>query len=290
MTRPAVIIGLGGTGQWVTTYVKKELLEDNSGSMPNNVRLLCFDTWPDANVGGTNADVPDIVSIGTTKLDRNIEFIPLSGDTYSKGEAIVNGRAPHLGRRISDMGEAYAWFDAPYFRQHVPQATWQLNIGAGAIRQFGRMGFFNHATAIKQHLTRAFSEVKAANPTNEKIQIMIIASFAGGTGAGMLLDLAVLARALSSQLGEGGGMFRGIFVLPGAFLSNDGQAAQAMRARAYAAWRELARFMNLGPDYGAHEIKYDDQTTIQVSNYPKGVYLFELTGENFRKTKKITVN
>ncbi len=31
------------------------------------------------------------------------------------------------------------------------------------------------------------------------------------------------------------------------------------------------------------------QTTVQVSGYPKGVYLFELTGENLRKTKKITV-
>lgn len=31
MTRPAVIIGLGGTGQWVTTCVKRELLEDNGG-------------------------------------------------------------------------------------------------------------------------------------------------------------------------------------------------------------------------------------------------------------------
>jgi hypothetical protein len=32
------------------------------------------------------------------------------------------------------------------------------------------------------------------------------------------------------------------------------------------------------------------QTGIQVSEYPKGVYLIEMTGENFRKTKKITVN
>jgi hypothetical protein len=91
----------------------------------------------------------------------------MSGNTYSKGEAVINGTAPHLGQRISDMGDAYAWFDAPYFRQHVPQATWQLNIGAGQIRQFGRLGFFNHATTIKQHLANTFSQVKNANAANE---------------------------------------------------------------------------------------------------------------------------
>jgi hypothetical protein len=32
------------------------------------------------------------------------------------------------------------------------------------------------------------------------------------------------------------------------------------------------------------------QTGIQVNDFPKGVYLIEMTGENFRKTKKITVN
>lgn len=268
MTRPAVIIGLGGTGQWVTTYVKKELLEDNGGKMPSNVRLLCFDTWPDANVGGTGAAAPEVVSIGTTKLDLNVEFIPLSGDTFAKGIDVVEGRAPHLGRRISDVGEAYAWFDAPYFRQHVPQATWQLNIGAGQIRQFGRLGFFNHATTIKQHIANAFSQIKNANPTNESTQVMVIASFAGGTGAGMLIDLAVMARALKDQLGQGGGMFRGIFVLPGAFLSAESSGAHQMRARAYAAWRELARFMNLGPDYGAHSIRYDSNTMVDVKVKP----------------------
>jgi hypothetical protein len=44
MTRPALIIGLGGTGQWVLTYLKKDLLETGIGKMPSVVRLLCFDT------------------------------------------------------------------------------------------------------------------------------------------------------------------------------------------------------------------------------------------------------
>ncbi len=268
MTRPAVIIGLGGTGQWVTTYVKKELLEDNGGSIPANVRLLCFDTWPDANVGGDEAIAKEVVSIGNTKLNLNTEFIPLSGDTFSKGTDIVEGRAPHLGKRISSRGDAYAWFDAPYFREKTPRATWHLAIGAGQIRQFGRMGFFNHATSIKQFLTRAFNAVNEANTSHQAVQVMIIASFAGGTGAGMFIDMATMARSLTNLLGAGGAVFRGIFVLPGAFTGNANTVAPEMRARAYAAWRELARFMNLGPDYGAHDIKYDNQSTTNVAEKP----------------------
>ena len=35
MTRPAIVIGLGGTGQWVLTYLKKDLLEIGEGVMPD---------------------------------------------------------------------------------------------------------------------------------------------------------------------------------------------------------------------------------------------------------------
>lgn len=31
MEKPALLIGLGGTGQWVLTYVKKELLDMTRG-------------------------------------------------------------------------------------------------------------------------------------------------------------------------------------------------------------------------------------------------------------------
>jgi len=44
MTRPAYIIGLGGTGQWIATFMKKELLEINDGALPENVKLLAIDT------------------------------------------------------------------------------------------------------------------------------------------------------------------------------------------------------------------------------------------------------
>ncbi len=269
MTRPAVIIGLGGTGQWVTTYVKKELLENNGGVMPANVKLLCFDTWPEANVGGQAEVAAEVVTIGNTKLDLNIEFIPLSGDLQPMGRQAAADLAPHISRRISDLSDVYSWFDSPYMLQHCPPALWNLSIGAGQIRQFGRLGFFNHATAIKATLARAFDDVKQANDkVKAKVDVDIIASFAGGTGAGMFLDMAVMARSLMSEFGDAGGFLRGIFVLPGTFNNGLNPEGQQMQARAYAAWRELARFMNLGTVYGAHTIQYDEHTSVAVNAKP----------------------
>ena len=280
MTRPAVIIGLGGTGQWVTTYVKKELLEDNGGNWPSNVRLLSFDTWSNQNVSNNTADLQNVVSIGNTSLDLNTEFIPLSGNVFNKAQQVVNNQAPYIGKRISDLGDAYSWFDARYFIDHLSSATWNLNVGAGAIRQFGRMAFFNHATVIQQHLTNAFNAVRpaggnqqaangAAVPKADAVQILIVSSFAGGTGAGMFIDMAVMARQLATQIfGVNGAFMRGIFVFPGTFQKQNQQEANEMKARAYAAWRELARFMNLGPVFGAHRVMYDGVTSVDVSSKP----------------------
>lgn len=267
MATPAVIIGLGGTGQWVTTYIKKELIEDY-GAVPSNVRLLVFDTWPDTNIGQEPVNA-QIVTIGNIRLEKDREFFPLSGDTYNWGELVVKDGARHIGQRISDQSEVYAWFDAPYFRQNVSRGLWHLNIGAGAIRQFGRLGFFNHATLIKTILTNTFAEIARNNKDNIKTQVFIISSFAGGTGAGMFLDMALNVRSLMGNLGPGGAFIRGIFVLPGAFgASRQTPEGQQMQARAYAAWRELARFMNLGPEFGSHIIRYDDHTQILVNSKP----------------------
>ncbi|MBK7919086.1 MAG: hypothetical protein IPJ94_23050 [Chloroflexi bacterium] len=51
---PALIIGLGGTGVRALTHLKKDLITLNNGILPNEVRLLAFDTVtkPDVVVGG----------------------------------------------------------------------------------------------------------------------------------------------------------------------------------------------------------------------------------------------
>ena len=53
MARPAIIIGLGGTGQQIVTFLKKELLEIGGGQLPKEVKLLAFDTASRVNPQGS---------------------------------------------------------------------------------------------------------------------------------------------------------------------------------------------------------------------------------------------
>lgn len=260
MARHSVIIGVGGTGTYILTLIKKELLEINRGQKPDNVKLLAFDTLPEAGAGGQQ-DLPEnVISIQNVKLEQDVEFIGLSGNGWALGEAAVKGEAPHLSR----------WFDAAYYQTKMPPALWDLGGGAGRIRQFGRLAFYMKVNGIRERIKNAFTEIAAKRAMNEEVEVIIVSSFAGGTGAGMLVDMGVTCRELgtlfNNQL-----VIRGIFVLPTAFVSMSAldDEGRSMMARSFATWRELDRFMNLGPKYGEHVIPYKPEgLDIQVASRP----------------------
>lgn len=261
MTRPAIIIGLGGSGQWVLTYVKKNLLESNKGKMPSNIRLLAFDTMPEASVKKDSA-ARDI-SIGSVKLEVNREFFGLSGNSAALGDQVVRGQAPHIGR----------WFDAEFYRQQNSPAIWDLASGAGQVRQFGRLAFFMKIDEIVwNEIRKAYLDVKSEVTKGNELEVIVVASFAGGTGAGMFVDTGIVCRSLASTVNNNL-TIRGMFVLPRAF-SQGGQLGlleSHTLARSFAAWRELDRFMNIGPDYGAPRVTYkpnDTNLAIQLKDTP----------------------
>jgi len=110
MARPAVVIGLGGTGQWVLTYLKKDMQEAGSGELPANVKLLAFDTMPQAEVevrtvGGIREEK---VEVGSVRLS-NEEFVHIGGDASKLGEAIAND-----GTEFAHIAK---WFRAKEWRK-----------------------------------------------------------------------------------------------------------------------------------------------------------------------------
>lgn len=262
MTRPAIIIGLGGSGQWVVTYVKKHLLESNKGKMPSNVRLLSFDTMPEATAKKETATKSDI-AIGSVRLEVNREFFGLSGNSAALGEQVVRGQAPHIGR----------WFDAEFYRQQNSPAIWDLASGAGQVRQFGRLAFFMKIDdVVWNEIRKAYLDVKSQVTRGNELEVIVVASFAGGTGAGMFVDTGIVCRSLAPTVNNNL-TIRGIFVLPRAF-SQGGQLGlmeSHTLARSFAAWRELDRFMNIGPDYGAPKVVYkpnDNNLAVQLKDTP----------------------
>ena len=260
ITRPALVIGLGGTGQWILTFLKKDLLEYNQGVMPSNVKLLAFDTiaQPQAKEKGAAVGGGDEIRIGGIELRTNDEFIHLgknNPDIFHWAEGIVNSnKHSHIS----------SWFQAEEYVRTLPKDAFNLSTGAGQIRQFGRMAIINDLgqpgnSSIWSRIREEMKKIGGGAAANNKLEVIIAGSFAGGTGAGMFIDMAILLRKIAqTELGdENKFIVRGFFVLPSAF-GLSGQDAQKleMQARSFAAWRELDRFMIKSPNFGVRHIQY----------------------------------
>ncbi len=244
MTQPAIIIGLGGTGQWILTYLKKDLLELNGGRMPDNVRLLAFDTVSTAEAetqvvnklytGDQAAYEKSRKRVGTVELDPDTELIHLGGDCRPLGEAISKGKHPHL-----------AWFDAAYWLKTLQAENWYLDRGAGRFRQFGLLAIYQDllngraVSKILTHLPAAIDAVSGQAGGNS-FDLIVVSSIAGGTGSAMTVPFGVMARSLfpaGAQVRA-----RSLIVLPTAF-SASLKASRDLALRGQAALRELARAM-----------------------------------------------
>ncbi len=270
MTRPAVIIGLGGTGQWILTFLKKDLLEIGNGQLPKEVQLLCFDTTSQVTVeAGYSAkkNNEEAVRAGAVRLEDGTEFVPIGANVTDLAKGISRNEYPHL-----------QWYPAGSYLAKLNPGAFNTREGSGQLRPMGRISLFQDVKAptnskVLSHLRRVFSNIKTHGmvSADRQLEIIIIGSLAGGTGAGLLVDIALLAREQAAKLGLKTAVVRGFFVLPRAFINGVGQGTD-MYARAFAAWRELDRFMIVSDRFGIRQMVYnpnvaDLQVTIDKRAY-----------------------
>lgn len=249
MSRPGLVVGLGGTGQWVLTWLKRDLLLSNNGRMPPNVRLLAIDTATQLEAGATRITASGAkeegAEVGDVTLDES-EFIYIGGDSKPLAERVRLGQLPQIGK----------WYQAQRWLDTQAPATFILDDGAGRLRQFGRMAIFKDILGQEtgSQTWRAFRSaidaVRAATTEQRRLEIIVVGSFAGGTGSGMFLDAALILRLLSQNVHH---ILRGFFALPSVFTT---APDRDMKARTFAAWRELNRFMVINSDFPMSKIEY----------------------------------
>lgn len=259
MTRPAVVVGLGGTGQWVLTYLKREMLITGQGTMPSSLRFLAFDTMPqpEAVVRTTQSSRDERVTVGSVQLTGE-EFVHIGGNAYNISDKLI--------KDDPEYAHIAKWFRYRDWRSILPAAAWNLDDGAGRIRQLGRLATFKDllnlqaGSRVWKALKRAIDDVKSQGQIseNQPLELILVGSFAGGTGSGCFLDVAVLLRHLARGVPHS---LRGYFVLPTAFNS---EPTNEMKARSYAAWRELNRFMLINPDFPIRIDYSSEDTQFQV--------------------------
>ena len=244
MARPTLIIGLGGTGQWVLTYLKKDLLEIY-GEIPENVKLIAYDTvtQPEVQqtVGAGFAALTESQKIyegsekkiGNVSLEIDTDLYHIGGNVHKLGEEIKAGLHPHLD-----------WFDAEYWLQQLSDPQWYLESGAGRIRQFGLLAVYNDLmkgdvdSTIRKTLPAAITTIQNA-AADEEFEVIVVGSVAGGTGSAMITPIGLLVRKLASPTAKI--KLRAIVVLPSAFTG--GLESRELNLRGGAALRELARAM-----------------------------------------------
>jgi len=260
MTRPAIVIGLGGTGQQVLTFLKKELLEIGGGELPREVKLLAFDTASRVNAGGAT-DSEKIFRLGNVALEENTEYVCIGKDLFEVVQRIKYDQ--ERAARGEQLEIQYLhWFPAKELLERgLARAAFNTTQGAGAYRTLGRLSLFENVYVVLGALQQAMQQLQGqvrgarSNVANSKLlEILIVGSFAGGTGAGTIVDMAWLARAQADQILKDQYALRGFFLLPTGFVAGGigGGADQAGKeGRGFAAWHELDRAMLSGGSHNA---------------------------------------
>lgn len=169
--RPTLIIGLGGSGTFVARRLKKRffrLVEE----IPPSIQILAFDT---------DRQSPHPLLDELT----NLEFHWISdfqGDNYVSKAALTNQPALKDWWKYGRL--------APGF----------VRDGAKQKPPVGRLAFFVKFSAIEKQLRdsvqRMFQRTSSYTPPANvnSVDLYVVGSSCGGTGAGMFFDIAILAR------------------------------------------------------------------------------------------------
>ncbi len=266
-----LVLGLGGSGLKVATYVMKGVMEANNNSLPSGFSVLVADTEEEVKfkAGGWGNERGKNHATGPVRITKG-RYLPLTGNVKELAVKVMReqkeGRSNPAIRSRQPNRHITSWFQAQHYIEdvNVDNAVWNLDVGAGQYRQFGRIGLFNHvSTRIARMLTSAIGSLKRSGQNN--FQVHIVGSFAGGTGAAMFIDFPHLIKAIAREAGfNQSPTIIGHFLLANAFSGtrniglNKDLTRRAFDARTYACLRELTRLQGVSLQRaGGYPIVYD---------------------------------
>jgi hypothetical protein len=245
MAMQALVMGFGGTGAHILTALK-ELTVLKHGVKPDSVKFLLFDTIADWRPGKT------VKLLGGAAEEKVAQAIEEKNSLDPASEYFYLGdHDPDLKTHVDEFldpsgsPERYPhlkdWLHAPWLKLHVREANLNILEGAAQQRQIGRFAMFQNAERVKNKIAQLINDL-AQQARNASVNVWVIGSSAGGTGAGCLLDAAYLTRLAVKDHGRRDIQLTGVIVLPDVYNDKSGIS----RARAYSLFRELNRIQGLG--------------------------------------------
>ncbi|CCO23748.1 tubulin-like doman-containing protein [Maridesulfovibrio hydrothermalis] len=229
-----MVIGLGGTGKETLVQVKRRLYEEgyDETMLQPYIKLLSLDFDP--------------ALIRTRTLDS--ESVDITLDT-SEETAISSAQ---IFERIKNLQEPS---NKKYFESWYPDMENSFirmgahRAGAAQWRPLGRIGYFEHVKKIQQTLDGTLKALQEdskddTRQVNSEVVVYIVSSLSGGTGAGLLLDVAYFMRSLNPNM-----RIVGMLLLPGVYSEHDIQGR--LYSNTYAMLKELTAFMGQSHEFRA---------------------------------------
>jgi hypothetical protein len=218
-----LVVGLGGTGGEVIKRLKRRLGRQPSST---HIRFLSLDT--DVRTWLATLQFPAL---------EPRERVPLY---YATPEHVLE--SPHLYPTVQHLC---------HLGRRVDISLLADANGAGLMPAVGRVAFHLNAGQVHAALQRALRDLQAmpaqlgGQPLTDEYRIYVVGSVAGGTGAGSIIDTAVLIRHVFKRFKY---QLIGVLALPEAFAPTlRGQQLDAQsRGNAYAVLKEL-QYLQDGP-------------------------------------------
>ncbi|RME44052.1 MAG: VWA domain-containing protein, partial [Chloroflexi bacterium] len=270
--RPALIVGIGGSGRWVLTQLKKALLDGNHGRLPDGIRLLLIDTSEQeiTNVYRDARGEKQGVEFAGVRLAPE-EMVLLQEDLGPLIRQLAREEQPSPD---SPWG---AWFPVQAYR--ALGIMTDLSQGTYGRRPMARAGLIQHLAAthgtaegLWQRLLSACEAIRRQT-SEPSLQVILVGSLAGGM-SGTLVDVAYLARRAGLQAYGGGHVRLDAFLTTADAYPHHPNAVQA-RVNTFAALRELSRFQL--SDAWPYPMRYRPG----AQDAPDGVYEYRLMDDIF---------
>lgn len=241
---PTLVIGLGGTGRWILTLLKKNLLDAGAGNITEDVRLLLLDTGEGELMDGQQ--VP--VSFAGVELSPD-ETIVLGEDLSDLVRAIAEDEE----QRVET--EMQGWFPAKTYARRLSAAELDLAEGTHHRRPMGRAAIFRQARRGRNgELWQRLLESAAAVQEEDHVRIMIVGSLSGGLGGAAVFDAAYLARHAGWTVGAKATTVEGFLATQHTF-DRVATNRRGLAINTFAAMRDMMRFQ-LVQDRG-YPMRYD---------------------------------
>ncbi|MFN4220365.1 MAG: tubulin-like doman-containing protein, partial [bacterium] len=253
---PTIIIGLGGTGLKSVVSLKKKLGKSFDKSL---LKFLVIDS------------------------DKNEILVnELSPDEY------INVGVPGVSEIISNLRGESASFIRDWFPSNLSFKVVSGDEGAKQFRPMGRLYLFknfdkiyNTVDMIVKSLRAKFADVKISSKT---INVYIISSTCGGTGSGMILDVAYMARKIIEEENAVPSLIKGILFLPTAFhpfpISEEAERKHLF-ANGYATLKEIDYYMNPNIET-EYDVQYTSTQRIKTKKPPfDACYIVDDENEEF---------